>query len=1088
MMMKKEEDDFIDLVFSWSIPDLMNQHLYKDKVNPIPDTFTSAQHYLNSFIDPLIEETHADLHSSLMSLHSAPLCEISDVKKDKKFNPPKNLVYSIKTLKKADQKARTTYEPECGDLFALTEVRPKCVDDLNGRQMSYVIALVGGVDDEASVISILSSKPIVFDKADEEKGEKGSPLFAVYLVNLTTNRRIWKALHPDEGANLRIIKSVLQVYPSTKEKCPICSFKIQIMTAIAAAADVHGLNDSQREAVLDSLALAQCSHRNTVKLLWGPPGTGKTKTVATLVSALLKTRHRTLACAPTNVAIIGVAKRLMTCLVGRNSIPGYGFGDVILFGNGKRMKIDEHKELHDVFLDHRVSVLATCFAPITGWNGSLNEMINLLEDPTGQYQKYLAEQNGESDDEEDASKPSSGLLSWFWRKLIIQDVKEMKEKGKLEKKKKMVTRPKKEESTEHWTFEEFVTNTFIAVRDRLIVCEAGLCTHLPTSYLSLEILKKMIEALDMLRLYETRLHIKPGTGNERWFEQPSVRSGNATLFKIRLQILSLECLNGLRFLREKFQVPLLQDYFAIKQFCLQNACLIFCTVSSSAKLHTEGMKPIELVIIDEAAQLKECESCIPLQLNGIRHAILVGDEKQLPAMVISKICEKAGFGRSLFERLVMLGHGKHLLNIQYRMHPSISLFPNKEFYANKISDGPNVTGKVYEMRFLKEKMFGSYSFINVTHGKEEFDSRHSRKNVAEVSVVAQIVSRLKCISSKQKVRVGCLSPYKGQVFAIQEALGKTYSSDPKHVFSVTVRTVDGFQGGEEDVIIISTVRCNGNGSVGFLDNHNRTNVALTRARYCLWIIGNSSTLLNSGSVWQKLVINAKNRGCFYNAYEDVDLSMAVGNALIELRQLDSLFSMDSVLFKVAKWKVCFTREFHQSITRYRDLGILKELVALLVKLSNGWRQKKKVETGEDTCQLLELCDVRGPLKLIWTVDILREDSTDTQVIKILDILPHSEIAEMAQKLNAMSENYTVSQMNRCLCKQTDGDLMVPMTWPVDVKAGSGYSSSELATQLAAIGLRDEPAGSFTTRRNSNSTWNFRKNGREDSSRKWNHHG
>ena len=84
---------------------------------------------------------------------------------------------------------------------------------------------------------------------------------------------------------------------------------------------------------------------------------------------------------------------------------------------------------------------------------------------------------------------------------------------------------------------------------------------------------------------------------------------------------------------------------------------------------------------------------------------------------------------------------------------------------------------------------------------------------------------------KEKVRVGCISPYKAQVFAIQDALGKTYSSDAKDKFSVNVRSVDGFQGGEEDIIIISTVRCNGNGSIGFLENLQRTNVALTRARY-----------------------------------------------------------------------------------------------------------------------------------------------------------------------------------------------------------------------------------------------------------------
>lgn len=75
-----------------------------------------------------------------------------------------------------------------------------------------------------------------------------------------------------------------------------------------------------------------------------------------------------------------------------------------------------------------------------------------------------------------------------------------------------------------------------------------------------------------------------------------------------------------------------------------------------------------------------------------------------------------------------------------------------------------------------------------------------------------------------------ISPYNAQVFAIQENIGTRYSMDSKSDFSVTVRSIDGFQGGEEDVIIISTVRCNGNGSVGFLSNRQRANVALTRAR------------------------------------------------------------------------------------------------------------------------------------------------------------------------------------------------------------------------------------------------------------------
>lgn len=96
----------------------------------------------------------------------------------------------------------------------------------------------------------------------------------------------------------------------------------------------------------------------------------------------------------------------------------------------------------------------------------------------------------------------------------------------------------------------------------------------------------------------------------------------------------------------------------------------------------------------------------------------------------------------MFERLVLLGHEKHLLNVQYRMHPSISLFPKKEFYNNQISDGPNVIESSYEKCFLEGKMYGSYSFINIANGKEEFDRGHSPKNMVEVAVVYEIVSSL----------------------------------------------------------------------------------------------------------------------------------------------------------------------------------------------------------------------------------------------------------------------------------------------------------------------------------------------------------
>ncbi|KAL3838762.1 hypothetical protein ACJIZ3_023353 [Penstemon smallii] len=1058
----KQEDEiqgFIDLIFSWSIADIMNQDLYKDKVNQIPETFSSVGQYFNSFITPLIEETHADLRSNITTIFRAPSCEILGVKRIRKKDDKnrEKLTYRLHLNS-------GSYEPEYRDLIVLTEVKPKCINDLN---RSYTIALVETLD-----IRILSSKPIVFKK---EKGK----LFASYLTNLNTNSRIWKALNPDiNGGNFNIINSVLTANPSVEERCSHCS---SLNLSKSSEGISHfGLDESQKDAVLNCIATTQCHHKTNVKLIWGPPGTGKTITISALVFALLEMKCGTLICAPTNIAVVGVAKRLLSLLGATLMYESYGLGDVVLFGNGERMKIDDHDDLLDIFLDHRVDVLARCFSPLTGWHGSLVSLISLLEDPEGQYLRYLSREKVESTEESDKDDDDNdddevdetnvneirkGKLEMkSWKELInreLNDAKKRNMKGTREKsqskgndKDKNKDKDKKAEASDKdeilWTFEEFFTNTFKRYVERLMLCMTGLYTHMPTSCLPLKVVKKMNRFLELLQTLQRLVNNVSSEGILR-----QALKGNEDIKRTKLQ-----CLKVFESFRRSFSVPENFRYHEIKKFCLENACLIFCTASSSVKLHTEEINTsIQMVIIDEAAQLKECESSIPLQLSGVRNAVLVGDEKQLPAMVQSKICEKAGFGRSLFERLVILGHSKHLLNVQYRMHPSISLFPNSEFYGNQIKNGQNVMKRAYKRRFLKGKIFGSYSFIDVNSGKEEFDDRRSKKNMEEVSVVAGIVSKLyqESAHSKQKVRVGCISPYKAQVHAIQERLGKTYSTDINDKFSVNVRSVDGFQGGEEDIIIISTVRCNGNGSVGFLSNCQRTNVALTRARHCLWILGNGATLLNSGCVWEKLVRDAKSRGCFYNASDDKSLALAISNA-----KMISLFNMDSILFKTSKWKVCFSDEFHDSMIRLQPSGgIHDDIVSVLVKLSNGWRQMYKDEslghTKGRSSQLLEIYDVKEQLKLIWSVEILEKNSQDIQVIKIWDILPRIKIIpKLAKKLDVLFDNYSDHYMSRCICKRIEGNLTLPMKWPVDSNARSDYSSNdpshELSIKLTAISL------------------------------------
>lgn len=112
------------------------------------------------------------------------------------------------------------------------------------------------------------------------------------------------------------------------------------------------------------------------------------------------------------------------------------------------------------------------------------------------------------------------------------------------------------------------------------------------------------------------------------------------------------------------------------------------------------------------------------------------------------------------------------------------------------------------------------------------------------------------------------------------------------------------------------------------------------------------------------------------------------------------------------------------MSKIQHIDIRKEALSLLEKLSSGWRQLHKHEILNNldgaSSQFLELYDVKEPYKLIWTVDILRDNLNDIQVIKILDILPSSEVLTFAKKLDEQFGNYTFNYMSRCMCKRLEG--------------------------------------------------------------------
>ncbi|KAJ9679698.1 hypothetical protein PVL29_021575 [Vitis rotundifolia] len=1033
---KPKRTGLIDQVFSWSLKDVHNQALYKDKVSPIPDKFSSRQHYMGSFIVSLMEETRADLSSSMRTACEAstsessiweptsvdtPARELLSIEKSSQFKRPRYLLYDI-SLKSVEGKGNNAevYEPQAGDIIALTDKTPYYLDE-NGSESCYNIALVtesyGKTSDK---LQIQLPKPMMHEQSMSDN-KKRRTIYAVYLINITTNNCIWEALHRSpQGGNIRIIDKVLQTDSSAGRGCALCSSGSEASNSATDLEDrirSFGLNLSQEEAVLSCISAAMCHHDNSVKLIKGPPGTGKTKTVASLLFAVLKMKCRTLACAPTNTAVLRATERLLSFVKGSLENGTYGMGDIVLFGSTRGMQIDDcDDELLDIFLDSRANILARCFAQGSGWKHSLESMITLLENLEGNYNLCLGNREDEGNEEQGKQgKQGKGIF--------------IDEKEEINKKKFQSLELSGGECDDFFISQDFVKR-FDLVHGQLKVYTENLYTHLPTSMIPLDVMKTMVRALNLLKNLSDLLHSIEEDLNK--FEDKGKRIRRLPELQRRTEV----CLQTLRSLGKMISVPTLANEYKIKSLCLKNAVLIFCTVSSSSKLlHIKDMKAIELLVIDEAAQLKECESTIPLQISGIRHAVLVGDEMQLPALVKSKELENTKFERSLFERLVSLRHYKHLLDVQYRMHPSISLFPNNEFYEGDIIDAPKVKEAIYNRRFLHGNMYGPFSFINVASTVpelEEFSVRHSSKNMVEVAVVSQIIASLfkETKARKEKVSVGIISPYKAQVHEIQKKLGKAYSTDADSEFSVKVSTVDGFQGDEEDVIIISTVRCNSGGFIGFVKNYKRANVSLTRARHCLWITGNARTLENSHSVWEKVVQHAKEQRCFYNAYEDTNLAKALIVCFLERYHLDGVHYMASQLFRNTRWKVFFDDKFWESMAKIMNTVVHKEVLSLLEKLSSGWRPKVRNPYAINGTHLMQY-DIKRQFHLLCAVDIVEENSCYVQVLKVYNIVPSHEATGVARDLCASFEKFTIDHINRCKYKSGQGDA--PVIWPMHSK-------------------------------------------------------
>ncbi|MGY8754679.1 MAG: AAA domain-containing protein [Candidatus Poseidoniales archaeon] len=265
-----------------------------------------------------------------------------------------------------------------------------------------------------------------------------------------------------------------------------------------------------------------------------------------------------------------------------------------------------------------------------------------------------------------------------------------------------------------------------------------------------------------------------------------------------------------------------------------NSAEVLCTTNIGAGHFSLASRRFPVVLIDEATQATEPSSLVPI-VKGCRQLILVGDHRQLPPTVISNAAEEGGLSIPLFERLLENKVEAHMLTTQYRMHPTIREFPSARFYDNRLEDGCSAAERPPAAGFLWPDWDRPVAFVPV-HGSEiKEDVGSSRSNIDEAAAVISILNDLLLPGDLNPSDIGIISPYSGQVRLIGQMI-------PDELDGVEVKSVDGYQGREKEIIILSTVRSNSDGNIGFLKDARRLNVAMTRARRGLIVVGDDRTL------------------------------------------------------------------------------------------------------------------------------------------------------------------------------------------------------------------------------------------------------
>ncbi|KAK1275909.1 putative helicase MAGATAMA 3 [Acorus gramineus] len=790
------------------------EHSSKTNLKEVPSCFQSADHYVEIFRPLVLEEFKAQLRNSYMEISSleemfcGSICVLSVEKIDE---------FHLLRCLPDDQESTAFRGCSENDLVLLSKEPLK-----HSTQNLHVVGKVERREkshkSRSSILVIrlyLPNSLLRLNKVNRLLIER-SKWFVTRIMSITPQLREFQALSSIK--DIPLLPVILNPTDHSVGHSDNSKVEISMLSQPMQQTLISSFNESQLRAIGIAIATCDLKKISELSLIQGPPGTGKTKTIVAIVSGLL--------------ALGGSRKNALK-----------DFNNTPRDSNTSRMRISQSAAIARAWQD-------AAYARQLAKDGEKDYTVS-TENSTRARVLICAQSNAAVD--ELVSRITGGIFGndgKFYKPYLVRV-------GNVK--------------TVHPASLPFFIDTLVEQR----LAEDGMHENGPkieTGRDSSQSLRAKLEKLmDSIRFYESmrangKLDTKASEDGALKVDDVGHEISDEAL-GAKLKILYGQKkaiyadLAAVQAREKKSSDEIKALKHNLRKSILREAEIVVttlsgcggdlygvCSDSASRCGNLSEHSLFDAVVIDEAAQ--------------------VGDPKQLPATVLSNLASKFLYQCSMFERLQRAGYPVTMLTDQYRMHPEICRFPSLHFYENKLRDGVLMASK--SATFHENICLGPFVFFDIVdgheyHGKDSGCLSLCNDSEADAAVEITRFFKKRYSSDFLSRKIGIITPYKRQLTLLRSRFTSAFGSDA--IADVEFNTIDGFQGREVDILMLSTVRAsdlgvkasgNQSNGIGFVADVRRMNVALTRAKLSLWIVGNARTL-QTNIHWDALINNAKER-------------------------------------------------------------------------------------------------------------------------------------------------------------------------------------------------------------------------------------